>query len=268
VRPLSDESASSLAFRLAQGECCTVTDFCRAHFGLSYAAAHCDLDRLLVKAHAQVLAGIAGVTTQTIRRTAIPGKWMTSTWDARLRRHSGSVRVCPLCLEQRRYGRRFWRTIFAAACPVHGVELVSGCPRCSAMFPYFGAPAGLLVQFWLEMWPVCPACVRKVHSIFPAHAPLVAMSKRWCAALSGIPQYGLRASTFLWLSARLIDRFLHAPRYQRVAEMIHASERWPAHAAAALMLRTLLSGHISNSIFYAAIDRDFTPSQLAKDIIN
>jgi len=196
-----------------------------------------------------------------------PHDWMTSIWDAKSRRHSGPVRVCPVCLEQSLHARRFWRTRFAAACPVHGTELIAECPRCGAPLPYFGAPVGLLVQLWLETWPVCPSCVRKIDAIYPAHAILVAMSRRWRAALNGTSQYGLHAGDFLHLSTRLIDRFLHVPRYERTAAIINASERWPAHAAAALMLRALLEGHIPDSVFYAAIDRDFAPSQLAKDII-
>ena len=72
MRLLSDESTSSLVFRLAQTECCTGTDFCRAHFGLSYATAHSDLDRLLVAAYAHTLAQVARVSTETILSTAIP----------------------------------------------------------------------------------------------------------------------------------------------------------------------------------------------------
>jgi hypothetical protein len=93
------------------------------------------------------------------------------------------------------------------------------------------------------------------------------MSRRWQAALAGAPQFGLPPESFLRFSARLIDRFSRVPSYKQTATILNASRYWPAHAAAALLLNALHHRKITSCVFYAAIDREFAPSQLAKDIM-
>jgi hypothetical protein len=267
VRPLPDESASSLAFRLAQAECLSVTDFCRWYFDFPYTKARSDLDRLLCGEYASVLAHIAGISLANVQKLTLRPEWCTPTWDPKSRQHAGPVRVCPACLEQRLYGRRFWRTCFASVCPEHGLELTDRCPRCGTPLPYFAAPAGILLQFWLETWPVCPSCLRQIPPTQSAYPPLITMSRRWRAALTGASQFGLPPESFLRFSARLIDRFSRVLRYKQTATILNASRYWPAHAAAALLLNALHHRKITSCVFYAAIDREFAPSQLAKDIM-
>lgn len=266
IHLLPDETAGSLVFRLAQAEFLSVADYCRAQFNLSYARIRSDLDSMIPNELAQSLALIAAVSVNQIRQLAIQRKWRLSTWNSDERRHSAAVRFCPICLRQSKHGRRFWLTYFAAACPIHFVELLDHCPSCGAVVPYFGAPGGILVQYWLETWPLCPRCFREISSPVPANRVLVEMSQRWREAIDGVDQLGMKSRDFLRFSRRLIDRFTNKTEYQQTAVVLGAAVSWPAHAAAALLLDAILRGNISKDVFHAAIDSDFTPSQLAKDI--
>lgn len=50
------------------------------------------------------------------------------------RDHIGTIgdRVCPLCIEKRRYSRRLWHLRAYVACHDHGVVLTDSCPKCDA----------------------------------------------------------------------------------------------------------------------------------------
>lgn len=266
MRLLPDESAGSLVFRLAGSEFVSVSDYCRNCFSLAYARIRSDLDNLLPRLAARRLAYFSRISVSQIRKLIVAPEWRIPTWDPGARRHCAAVRFCPLCLQESRYGQRFWLTRFAAACPIHGVELLNHCPYCGAVFPYFGAPANVLIQYWLETWPLCPNCLHRVELTVPAHPVLVRLSGQWHEALNGCDQLGFAAQDFLRFSKRLIDRFTQQAPYVRTAEIVGCSANWRAHAATALLLNTVQVGNISKSVFYAAIDRVFSSAQLAKDI--
>lgn len=264
---LSDETASSLVFRLAQNRRQSVVSFCTQMFDLSVAQARSDLDRRLPSDHISRLAAVVSTPYRDLADLQLPNHFWYSVRNQRSRKYDGAVRVCPLCLAENKYGRRFWRTCFAAACPIHGVELAYACHHCRSDLPYFGEMAGIVPQFWLESWPTCPNCLRLTQHTSTADAALVVMSRRWDEALAGHAQRAFQAGDFLRLSAKTITRFTKIERYKRVAELVAPISIWPAHVATALLLQSLLQGRPPMSAAYAALGMEFQPDQLAKDIV-
>lgn len=267
MRTLSDETAASLAFRLAQARHVSVETFCREHFDLDQAKARSDLDRRLPSAHGAALARTAAVPIRSVLRLAISDEHSVSVWNRQSLTYSGPVRVCPRCLAEQLYGRRYWRTRFAAACPIHGTEMLAKCPHCNSDLPYFGDMGGIATQFWLESWPTCPSCLHTIESADSADHVLVAVSRRWIAALDGHPQRGYSANGFLQMSAAMLGRFGNVERYRRLAQLVAPNSHWPYHATTALLLRALLGSHTTVNVAYAALGMEFQPDQLANDIV-
>jgi len=267
VRTLPDETAGSLAFRLAQSQQLSVETFCREHFDLNVAKARSDLDRRLPSAHGAALARSANIPLRNVRRLSMSADHSVSVWNQEELRYSGPIRVCPRCLTEHRYGRRFWRTRFAAACPAHGIEMLAKCPHCKSGLPYFGDMAGIANQFWLESWPTCPSCLRTIEAADSADLVLVAVSRRWIAALDGHPQRGYSANGFLKLSAAMLGRFRNLERYRRLAELVAPDSNWPHHVTTARLLRALLGSHTTVNVGYAALGVEFQPDQLAREIV-
>ncbi len=268
MKPLPDETAGSLAFRLAQSRHQSLLSLCQQDLGLTYSQARSDLDHTLPSRHAHLLARQTGTRTSKLRSLAIPSTWLLSTWQENTRHHSGTVRLCPACLAESLHGRRFWRTYFGAACPEHGLELIEACPHCGKPIPYFGAPGGIATQFWLESWPVCPSCLLSIGISNPAHPVLIAMSRRWRSALAGRPQFGLAPERFLDFSASLIGRFSTTWRYQVAAALAVPPTHWTAHLAAAFLIKAITSRNLTQSAFYAALGTAFSPTQLSNDIMH
>lgn len=129
LRPLPDETAGSILFRLAHSELRSVSDLAMHMFGLSYHQAHADLDRLLPAKRMAKLANECRLQLSTAQQLRLPDKWISSAWSPEDRRYVGPTKLCCECLRKYRYGRRFWRTCFAAACPEHGCELIDECPH-------------------------------------------------------------------------------------------------------------------------------------------
>lgn len=267
MRTLPDETAGSLAFRLAQSRQMSVESFCRDYFDLDQVRARSDLDRRLPSEHGVALARSANLPLRAVLNLDISDEHFASVRNRETWRYSGQIRVCPRCLAEHRYGRRFWRTRFAAACPAHGVELLAKCPHCKSDLPYFGDMAGIATQFWLESWPTCPSCLRMIESSNPADLVLTAISRRWISSWSGRPQCGYSASSFLRLSAAMLARFDTAERYRRLSDLVAPQSNWPHHVTTALILRALLRSHTTVNVGYAALGVEFQPDQLAKDIV-
>lgn len=267
MRILPDETAGSLAFRLAQQRQQSVAALCRELFELNLVQARSDLDRRLASDHSAALARASQSHRHAVLRLGLPDRFTNSVWCRETRRYTSSIRACPVCLAECKYGRRFWRTCFAASCPIHGTELLSRCPHCNVGLPYFGEMAGIVTQFWLESWPTCPTCLRLIESTHSAHPVLTTLSRRWMSALSGRPLCGYRAGEFLRLSARILAKFTTVDRYQRLAELVAPHSNWPHHVATALLLRALLRSRTPMNVGYAALGVDFQPDQLAKDIV-
>lgn len=267
MRILPDETAGSLAFRLAQSRQQSVAFYCREHLDLDLAKARSDLDRRLPSQLSAALAHSAETPLRAVQNLRIPHEHLVSVWNRGSLRYSGSIRACPQCLAEHRYGRRFWRTCFAAACPDHGLELLTKCPHCKSDLPYFGEMAGIVNQFWLESWPTCPTCLHLIEHADPADRALIAISRRWTSALAGRPQREYSARGFLRLSAAILSRFATVDRYQRLSQLVAPSSNWPHHVATALLLRTLLGAHTPVNVGYAALGVDFQPDQVAKEIV-
>lgn len=244
-----------------------MASLCKELFGLNLERARSDLDRRLVSDHYVILAQAATTCRQATHNLRLPDRFTYPVWSRETHKYTGAIRVCPDCLSELKYGRRFWRTCFAAACPAHGVELLSRCPHCNTGLPYFGEMAGIITQFWLESWPLCPTCLRLIVCTKPAHPVLAMLSRRWISALSGRPQSGYSASAFLRLSAKILARFNTVERYQRLAMIVAPLSSWPHHVAAALLLRALLRARTPLSVGYAALGAEFQPDQLARDIM-
>lgn len=268
-RPLTDETAGSILFRLARKDCQPVADMAEELFGLSYQQARSDLDQLLPSRHKTLIKSIFKLPTSATDLLSLPRVWTPSVWSPATKQYDGRVRLCTACLLKSHYGRRYWRTVFAAACPDHHLELIDACPTCDAPIPYFGAPAGFSPQLWLEAWPTCPACFQPLKFISrPADPTLVAMSTRWRSALGGRPQFGFSAADFLRLSARAIHRFQHRTQFIETARLVAADSRWRSHVAAALMIRSLCRRRVPLNVCYAALGMVHSPSALAKDIVS
>jgi len=266
--PLPDETAGSLAFRLARNLCLPLIGLCQQRLGLTYQQARSDLDRLLPERCLETIARISGMTTRTVGKLLLPSRWTASVAQSKAPSPNRGVRLCPLCLSEYTYGRRFWRTRFAAVCTKHSVELIDSCPNCGKPIPYFGAPGGFTVQFWLENWPICPSCLNRIDRSLPTAPELISVSRLWHAALCGKPQLGFTAPLFLEFSSKLIARFENIWRYQVAAAMAFPPSRWAAHLGTAAILRSLSTPKVPESVFYAALGMPFDPSQLANEIVS
>lgn len=267
MRPLPDETAGSILFRLAQSRCQPTSVLCEELFGLSHAQARSDLDLRIPIDHGAALAKLLNLGTRQFERLLLPSKFVTSVRNRVSQQHDGPIRLCHRCMAEAKYGRRFWRTCFAAACPDHGLELTESCPHCGTRIPHFGWTGEITLQLWLESWPTCPACLRCVDTAPRAHPVLVAMSKRWRSALAGYPQYRFEAAGFLRLSANLVRCFRTIDCYQEAASAIAPNSYWAGHLAAALLIRSICRNRTPSSACYAALGMPFQPAQLAKDIV-
>jgi len=268
VRPLPDETAGSLLYRFATAHCQTVATVGENLLGLSYQQARSDLDRIVPSRHMETLQRVIGVSPTSVRKLSLPTSWSISVWDGAARQYNGPIRLCNLCLKHGRYGRRYWRTQFAAACPDHGVELIDACPHCAARIPYFSTDSGIIVQHWLESWPHCQACFRSIHTENLANPVLVAMSHRWRNALAGRSQLGFPAEAFLKVSARAINNFQKIAPYQHAAKLVAPCSRWSGYIAAALMIRSICRRRVPLNVCYAAVGTTFCPVQLATDLVS
>jgi hypothetical protein len=268
IRPLPDESAGSLVYRLATKNCQTVATLGEALFGLSHQQARSDLDRIIPNICLGVLLNAIDSPHRKAGRIALPERWICSVWNSATRQHNGPIRVCGQCLDQRLYGRRYWRSCFAAACPDHAVELIKMCPHCDAPIPYFSAESGILRQHWLEGWPHCHVCFRKLSASHPAPAILIEMSRRWRSALAGKPQFGFSADAFLKLSARAIYNFKQSAPYQETAALIAPESSTSAHVSAAILIRSIFGRRVPQNVFYAAVGMPFSPRQLASELLS
>ena len=192
--PLPDESAASFALRLARNFQLSLQDFCQGYLGLTAAQARSDLDQILPKICSATLAALAGISESEVRGMAIPSGWVQSTRDQKRRCHVGLVHVCPDCLAENQYGRRFWRTHFGFVCPIHGVEMIGLCPHCRCALTYFNSADSPLDAHWLENWPNCPHCFGHFLRGKLAH-PLVFEVTQQCArAFDGQSVRGLTVS--------------------------------------------------------------------------
>jgi hypothetical protein len=269
MRPKPGETAGSLLFRLARHELRAVADYAETEIGQSYCQARSDLDQLIPARHSSRLAHAAGISARIVRGLGFKAsESCISSWNPKTRRYDSPIRLCPLCLQQDLFGRRFWRTRFAAACTEHRIELVDRCPNCGTDLPYFGDSVGILTQFWMEAWPICPHCLRPITVNIPAHPVLISITKRWESAILGQPQLGFEANDFLKMSARLIARFENHQEYRRTANLLAPGRHWSAHLAAALLIQSIGRPGFTLNTAHAAIGITFDAGQLAKDIVS
>jgi len=268
MQVLPDESAGSFAFRLAQHRRQSLASLCHELLELSIARNPIDLDRRLARDYGSTLLRAAHASQRAKRLFLLPDDYICSVRNSETRKYTGPVRICTRCLRERKYGRKFWRTIFAAACPQHGVELTNVCPFCQTNIPYFGEMAGMISQFWLESWPTCPACLQLIKSGNPAHPMLIRITRRWISALSGEPQRDYTARGFLHLSARILARFEAEERYRELSKLVAPDSAWPYHVTTALLVRALMRKHTTPNAAYAALGVSFQPDQLASEIVD
>ncbi len=268
IRPRPDESAGSLLYQLATQNCQTVAGVGETLFGLSHQQARSDLDRIIPRIRLDAMLSMVDSSPSLAERISIPDQWSRSVWNKATRQYNGPIRVCCPCLQQCQYGRRYWRSCFAAACPDHGVELIETCPHCHTPIPYFSTDSCIIVQHWLESWPHCLTCFRSINSADPAHPALIAMSHRWRKALAGRPQLGFTAEAFLKLSARAINNFRDVATYQQAAKLVAPCSRSSEYIAAALMIRSMCRRRVPLNVCYAAVGTTFCPAQLATDLVS
>ena len=264
--PLSDESAASFAFRLAGEERLSLQEFCQGRLGLTVTQARSDLDQLLPKTYAGRLTTVAGIPESAVMEMRIPRAWVESTWDRQRRRHEAPIHVCPVCLAENLYGRRFWRTPFAFVCPRHGVEMIGLCPHCKCALTYFSSSDSPWGAHWLENWPACPNCVKHFLRGRAAHPLLICITQEWARAFEGEMVRGLTAQEFLRMSAKCLFRFQRERRYRAAALRMRLAPPWAAQKAAALLLHAMLNGPLTIAIFQAAIGGKFDATSLAHDL--
>lgn len=268
--PYPDETAGSVVWRLAKSLGRSVASFCAEELALSYQQARGDLDQSLSLRFSNSFHRRLGLTPQQARVMAVPDHLLLSAFQPETRRFDGEIRACPLCMQSNAYGRRLWRTRLAAACPVHGCELVSRCPHCGETLGYQKGMVGLAPLLWLEAWPVCTGCLRNMR-YKPEIAPigLRRMTARWAMALSGRDPYRwLDAASFLGLSGRVVDWFEHEPSYVLARSLAGKEQPLGAPYAAAQLIERFWRKERPASVFYAALGMPFEPSQLAKEIVS
>lgn len=264
--PLPDESAASLALRVARKTGLSLQEFCQFELGLSYSQATSDLDQLLPRSRWKELAKISDTDESAIQEMLLPRDWILSSWNPKCRRHQAAVHVCTACLKESFYGRRFWRTRFALACPRHGIEMIARCPRCETPITYFSAANPPLVAHWLENFPTCQNCLKRIDHFRAAHPIMLTMSKYWANAVAGNPVLAINSRDFLRLSCRSIHRFETVPRYRTVLKRLGPLFTWPEVEASALLLHAILHGPMSTAVFHAAIGSKFHPASLAQEL--
>ena len=264
--PLPDESAASFAFRLARKERLSLQEFCQGRLGLTATQARSDLDQLLTRICSEKLAALAGIPESAVMEMKIPCAWVESTWDRQRRRHEAPIHVCPVCLAENLYGRRFWRTPFAFVCPKHGVEMVGLCPHCKSALTYFSASDSPWCAHWLENWPTCSLCVRHISRGQMAHPLLIGLTQQWSRAFEGETVRGLTAQEYLRLSAKCLFRFRRERRYRTAALRMRLVPPWAAQKAASLLLHAMLNGPLTIDVFQAAIGGKFDAASLAHDL--
>lgn len=240
---------------------------CRALLDLPRHQIHADLDRHLPQ-H-RMLQQMAHLSPAAFSRLRIPAPYMATVWNHSERRHNGPIRVCAACLESARYARKYWRTIFASVCPVHATALIDACPTCHHPIQYYAITGGILIQHWLENWPLCANCLSAITSNrAPANKTLVRISRFWVQALNGSAPRKFEPSGFLAMSRRILNAFKADPRYQETAELVRSRNPGDvAHLATALVVHAAINRRATPSVAQAALGLAFNPSQLAKDIM-
>lgn len=268
--PLPDESASSLVFRFAASEHRSVAEFCEHSFGLTYTQARGDLDRLLPEEFQKRVAEHLSLATDVLGKCVIPATMVRSAYCSSSRRFNQAIKACFPCMRAAHYGRRYWRTIFAESCPIHSCHLTSACPNCGAGIGYQEGNVGLAPLLWLETWPVCTNCLRTMRpTIQPADPCLITATAKWVRSLAGIrPYHWISANHYLRLSRRLILAFEREPQYITARIINGAEGAISPQEATARILKRLWRKPLAQSIFQAALNLPFDPSQLSNDMVN
>ncbi len=270
VPPLPDETAGSLVWRIASSQHRSVADFCTIEFGLSYSQARGDIDSSLTGKFSHRFSQCLRLGRRIVNRLRIAENLLVPAFRPSTKRCNQPVRICFDCLSNAPYGRRFWRTCLAVACPIHGHMLVSTCPNCGAEINYQEGNVGLAPLFWLETWPVCTNCLRTMRpNPQRADALLLNSTAKWNAALAGVRPYPwLGARSYLRLSARVLRWFTNVPDYVTARAMVAEKADISPHVATSLLLRRLWRGRVPPSIAQAALGVSFDPCQLAKDMVS
>lgn len=152
-RPLPDETAGSIAWRMARSRYLAVADYCTSEFGLSYSQARGDLDNTLPNQFADRFTKVLRLAPRYLKGVRIGAGVFVPAYRPSTKRFNQPVRICFPCMSASPYGRRFWRTCFAEACPLHECLLDSTCPNCGAGIYYQEGNVGLAPLLWLETWP-------------------------------------------------------------------------------------------------------------------
>lgn len=268
--PLPDETAGSIAWRMARSRHQAVADYCTSVFGLSYSQARGDLDNTLPNQFANRFTKGLSIGQRSLKNLRIGAGLLVSAYRPSTKRFNQPVRICFPCMNAAPYGRRFWRTCFANACPLHACLMVSSCPNCGAGIYYQEGNVGLSPLLWLETWPVCTNCLRTMRpSPEPANDCLVRISAKWAAAVAGEKPYPWIAATqYLRLSTRLLRSFECDPRYITARTLVIQGRTISPHHAAALVLSRIWRARVPTSIAQAALGVPFEPCQISKDMVS
>lgn len=262
-----DETAGSWVWRVAKAQGLSVAELCQWGLNMPYHETRGDLDHILCQRPASRMVSLGVATRQQLKGFAIEPEYRISAYCPQTRRCNRPIKLCPECMNQSAYGRRFWRTLFAEACPIHGCVLIDHCPRCGHPISYQGCGIGPTPSLWLESWPRCIGCFRFIEPTpLPAAPALVRLSRQWETALRGKKPRGWSTATqWLGLSATLIHRFRSEPRYAALLEYLANGSCTP-QAATAMLLEPLITGPRQRSMFYAALSMAFETDQLVKEI--
>lgn len=194
ITPLPDETAGSFIWRVAATRQESVAAFCERTFGFTYLQARADLDRFPLVSCSDWFASRLHLSIREAASMWIDPQWLVSVFNRSTKRFEGKVRVCPACMAERAYGRRYWRTPFAAVCPRHGCALIENCPVCGAPIRYRTALLDVTPLLWLETWPNCHQCLARLWTP-DASAPC----KKALIEVSGGGTYELRSLPARWL---------------------------------------------------------------------
>lgn len=248
----------------------SVAEYCQIVLGISYLRSRSDLDQLGLHTIDKQTRMFLDLPRSAETKIAIDPKWTDSVFNTLTRSYDGAIRVCPLCLEERRYGQRFWRSRFAAACPTHGCRMVSTCAECGINLPYFGKVAGIGRLHWLESWPNCPHCLKKAYDhVLPADQKLVALSRKWHMALFGLKPFPkVTPDQFLGSSRRLLVRFATKPDLI-AARTLSCPNKIPSPIeATAIVLAKFFSNSVSLVTTQAALGMPVDSLTLAKEMVS
>lgn len=269
---LPDETCGSLIWRTASARREAVSEFCQLRLGLSYSQARGDLDQIPESARADHVARALNVDPVIFTRLKIDRRWRVSVFNRLGAPGRDAVNICADCVTERPYGRRFWRTHFAAVCSLHQCELMKACPTCGTCLRYRSAPLGVTPLLWLETWPTCAECLTKIDRVKPPvrpHQCLLDMSVRWENALHGKPPYPwIGPNDFLSLSLRLINWFKSREEYIEARRLCSPTSPCNPHLASSLLLERLWRPNIPKDVFQAALGMPFDPAQLAYEIVS